>query len=254
MHSHLQDERLTPHLEPVLARAREAGVRLLHSTGTSEADWPRLRDLAERHPFIVPSFGLHPWFIHTRSANWMDALKRVLKSMPSGIGEIGLDGRMGDDRNAEREDIFRRQLELSYDMMLPVSVHCRDAWSSMLDIIYALPPHPVGLLIHAYSGPPDAIPKLVAHNVHFSFGGTLTRQKSGKARTLYELVPADRVHLESDAPDLPPDFDTPLHAADGKRMSEPSLIPQYAAYLPHQPEIAPAENTRRWLSAITGTI
>ena len=234
-HSHLQDPRLAPHLPQVLARARAAGVEILHVDATCEADWPAVRALADREPGVICSFGIHPWFIRGRRDRWLKDLREILASRPAGVGEIGLDARMGDDLDADREAVFRAQLELSYELALPASLHCRDAWPRMLEILLALPPHPAGLLIHAYSGPGDALPALAANNVHISFGGTLTRPKNARARENAAAVPAGHFLLESDAPDLPPtlpaDATAHLTGEDGKLLSEPGYIPQIGQLL-----------------------
>ena len=229
-HGHLQDPRLAAHLPQVFARAAAAGVGWIHVAATGEADWPAVAALADAHPdAVIVSFGVHPWFIRGRSARWLQTLREILASRPAGIGEIGLDARMGDDLDADREAVFRAQLELSYELALPASLHCRDAWEPMLKILLAAPPHPAGLLIHAYSGPADALPALAEKNVHVSFGGTLTRPKNARARENAARVPAGRFLLESDAPDLPPtlpDGVAPhLIGADGKLLSEPAYVP-----------------------------
>ena len=229
-HSHLQDPRLAAHLPQVFARARAAGVGWLHVDATCEADWPAVRALADAHPgLVVCSFGIHPWFIRGRSARWLRDLRELLASRPAGIGEIGLDGRLGDGLDADRETVFRAQFDLSYELVLPASLHCRDAWDPMLKILLAAPPHPAGLLIHAYSGPADALPALAAKNVHISFGGTLTRPKNARARENAARVPAGHFLLESDAPDLPPTLPegTAPHliGEDGKLLSEPAYVP-----------------------------
>ena len=229
-HSHLQDPRLAAHLPQVIARARAAGVGWLHVDATCEADWPAVRALADAQPGLVAcSFGIHPWFIRGRSARWLQDLREILASRPAGIGEIGLDARLDDGLDADREAVFRAQLDLSYELALPASLHCRDAWDPMLKILLAAPPHPAGLLIHAYSGPADALASLAAKNVYISFGGTLTRPKNARARENAARVPAGHFLLESDAPDLPPTlpegFSPHLIGEDGKLLSEPSYIP-----------------------------
>ncbi len=245
-HSHLQDPRLAPHLPHVLARARHAGIELLHVNATCEADWPTVRGLANANPgLVICSFGIHPWFIQDRSAHWLQALRDILATRPSGIGEIGLDARMGDDLDADRESIFLSQLDLSYELALPASLHCRDAWPRMLEILLALPPHPAGLLIHAYSGPPDALPALAAKNVHISFGGTLSRPQNSRARENAAQVQNGHFLIESDAPDLPPTLpnDVPPHLVgeNGKLLSEPSYIPFIGHILAHLRHTTPRE-------------
>ena len=251
-HSHLQDPRLAAHLPQVFARARAAGVGWLHVDATCEADWPAVAALADAHPGgVIASFGIHPWFLRNRSARWLQNLRAVLGSRPSGIGEIGLDARLEDGLDADREAVFRAQFELSYELALPASLHCRDAWEPMLKILLAAPPHPAGLLIHAYSGPPDALPALAEKNVHVSFGGTLTRPKNLRARENAARVPAGRFLLESDAPDLPPtlpdDADKHLVGEDGKLLSEPAYVPRVGRLLAElrgeTPEAIAAETT-----------
>lgn len=229
-HAHLQDPRLAPHLPQVFARAAAAGVARIHVDATCEADWPAVAALADAQPgATLVSFGVHPWFIRDRSARWLQNLRDVLAARPAGIGEIGLDARMGDSLDADREAVFRAQFELSHELALPASLHCRDAWEPMLKILLAAPPHPAGLLIHAYSGPPDALPALAEKNVHVSFGGTLTRPKNVRARENAARVPAGRFLLESDAPDLPPTLpagaEKHLVGEDGNLLSEPAYVP-----------------------------
>ena len=229
-HSHLQDPRLAAHLQGVFDRAFAAGVDCVHVAATSEADWPAVASLADAHPGrILCSFGIHPWFILNRGGQWLRDLRSLLASRPAGIGEIGLDGRMEDGLDADRETVFRAQLELSFELALPASLHCRDAWGKMLEILLALPPHPAGILVHAYSGPPDALPALAANNVHVSFGGTLTRPNNVRARENAASVPLDRFLLESDAPDLPPSpadgMKPHLIDENGKILSEPAYVP-----------------------------
>ena len=244
-HSHLQDPRLAAHLPQVFARARAAGVGLLHVDATCEADWPAVRALADAHPGAICSFGIHPWFIQGRSARWLQDLREILAARPSGIGEIGLDARMGDGLDADREAVFRAQLDLSYELALPASLHCRDAWEPMLKILLAAPPHPAGLLIHAYSGPADALAALAEKNVHISFGGTLTRPKNFRARENAARVPAGRFLLESDSPDLPPALpagaDMHLIGDDGKLLSEPAYVPYVGQLLAQARGTTPGE-------------
>ena len=229
-HAHLQDPRLAPHLPQVFARAAAAGVARIHVDATCEADWPAVAAIADAQPGArLVSFGLHPWFIRDRSARWLQNLRDVLAARPAGIGETALDARLEDGLDADREAVFRAQFELSHELALPASLHCRDAWEPMLKILLAAPPHPAGLLIHAYSGPPDALPALAEKSVHVSFGGTLTRPQNVRARENAARVPAGRVLLESDAPDLPPTLpagaEKHLVGEDGNLLSEPAYVP-----------------------------
>ena len=73
-HNHLQDERLAPHREAILAAVRREGVARMVVNGSSESDWPEVLALARDCPEVIPSFGYHPWHVKERSADWQSAL------------------------------------------------------------------------------------------------------------------------------------------------------------------------------------
>ena len=224
-HSHLHDSRLVPHLDAVLRRAREAGVAYIHTAATCEADWKATAALAERH---LPdglqlrfSYGLHPWYAAEASPGWGDRLKSLLLAHPrAGIGEAGLDGSLPGGITDVQWTAFRIQWELSVALRRPLSLHGRGAWPSLLDFLFAHPPHPTGVLLHAYGGSPDALPALAAHNISISLGGALMNPANRRARRIAAAAIPGHCLLETDAPDMPP---------PGVPFSEPSQIPSTAA-------------------------
>lgn len=225
----MQDPRLAPHLDGVLNRARAAGVGRIHVNATSERDWNAVAALADARPGVICSFGIHPWFLDGLEPGWDSRLRRQLDRRPAGIGEIGLDGKI-ETPMAEQIAVFRAQLDLSIELALPASLHCRGAWDELLPILLAGDPHPAGILLHAYSGPVDAIPELAGKNVYFSFGGTLTRPNARKTVENAKNMPQTRILLESDAPDMPPTLLDPQNAIldekTGKILSEPAFLPE----------------------------
>ena len=95
-HNHLQDERLAPHREAILAVLQKEGVAGMVVNGSCEEDWPEVLALARQHTQVIPSFGYHPWYVKERSAEWQQALLRHLEAVPSSVGEVGLDRWMKD--------------------------------------------------------------------------------------------------------------------------------------------------------------
>ena len=91
-HDHLQDGRFAGKQDDLVAAAVRAGVVRLVVNGTGEADWQDVADLARRHPQVIPSFGLHPWYLGRRTPDWCGTLARFVDTTPgSAVGEIGLD-------------------------------------------------------------------------------------------------------------------------------------------------------------------
>src|SRR5688572_9654744 len=112
-HNHLHDERLSNRIEEIVAELPGLGLQRCVVNGTCERDWPAVEALAKRFSWVIPAFGLHPWFAKERSGNWFDALRRVIDANPgASIGEIGLDRWMRDPDVADQEKVFLAQLEL----------------------------------------------------------------------------------------------------------------------------------------------
>src|SRR5690349_7823144 len=112
-HNHLHDTRLAPWREGLLRELPVLGVRCAVVNGTREDDWPAVAALAAGTSWVLPSFGLHPWYVVQRTAQWREALVAQLDAHPAaGVGEIGLDRWIeGYDWEAQRE-CFTAQLAL----------------------------------------------------------------------------------------------------------------------------------------------
>src|SRR6516162_8850075 len=166
-HSHLQDERLASHLDGILAAPACAGIVRMVVNGSCEEDWPAVLDLSRRDSRVLPSFGYHPWYVHERTPDWQRQFLRHLDAVPSGIGEIGLDKWILEKRRdcapmAEQEEIFVWQLRVAAEMDRPVSIHCLQAWGTLLDILRREPRPRRGFVLHSYGGPREMVGELAS--------------------------------------------------------------------------------------------
>ena len=231
-HCHLQDERLAADLDGVLARARAAGVVGMVCCGSMESDWPRVAELAGQHADIIPAFGLHPWRLRDRTGPWLPQLERLLAEHPgAGIGEIGLDHAITDRNDAEQEEVFLAQLQLARRIGRPVWIHSRRAWGRLPELLRGFGRHEPGLVLHSYSGPAELMEELAELNAYFSFSGTITRSNNRRGREAAARAPADRLLIETDAPDLPPVIRAPDGAAHVPELSEPAHLVHVATAL-----------------------
>lgn len=227
-HVHLQDPKFGEDLESVMGRVVEAGIAWLACNGTREEDWPRVLELSRRFPNIIPCFGLHPWYVGQRSADWRETLGRFLETPGSCLGEIGLDRWMEPRDETAQEEVFRVQLRLAKQLIRPASIHCLRAWGWLMEVLRQESPFTSGLLIHAYGGSAELITPLAEMGAYFSFAGNILEERKTKAREALRHVPLDRLLLESDAPDLlpPPAFRRPgLGASHQVERNEPAHLP-----------------------------
>lgn len=227
-HVHLQDETFIRDLDSVLDRARQAGVRRFICNGTRVSDWPRVAELAQNHPDIIPCFGLHPWFVNERDENWLEKLSSFLHNEKAGVGETGLDRWIKGYDESAQETCFRAQLKLARYYQKPAMVHVLRAWDWLMKILKDEKPPAAGLLLHGFGGPADLIEPLIDKNAYFSVAGNILRADKTRAHVAVRKIPADRLLIETDAPDMPPPIQyciQDVKTIDGKPRNEPANLP-----------------------------
>ncbi|HAH06799.1 MAG TPA: TatD family deoxyribonuclease [Elusimicrobia bacterium] len=197
-HLHLAEAAFADEAASVVRRAADAGVRFLVCNGTRPEDWPRVLDLAQKHPEVVACLGLHPWKAAEAPKDWLKTLGRMLKEAPSGVGEIGLDGAI-EGPEALQEECFRLQLRLARKRRLPAMVHCVQAWGRLITVLKEEGPLPAGFLLHAYGGSPEMVGPLAGLGACFSFSAVGLGAGREKSLASLKAVPLDRLLLESDS-------------------------------------------------------
>ncbi len=218
-HCHLQD--LKQYLPPTQALAHAANVDVTHAVccGEGEHDWQEIADLANQQNSLYPSFGLHPWFVMQRSSSWEKTLEKKLLQFPhAGVGEIGLDNQMPNIPMHIQKEVFCEQLNLAIAYKRPVSIHCRQAFGPLLDIIEKYTQGNLQGLIHAWSGSPQLIPRFERLGFYISFGGSITHPTHSRARQSAQAVSLNHLLIESDAPALP------LYGTPQPLFSEPANV------------------------------
>lgn len=238
-HNHLQSHRFGDQLENVIQRAAFVGVKQMAIKGCCENDWLQIITLINNHPTFHFSFGLHPWFLAQRTPQWQKTLKNLLTTYPqASIGEIGIDHAIENRNDAEQEQVFIEQLQIAEQFKRPVSIHCRQAWGRLIELLDQTGNPTHGMLIHCFGGSKEIAQELVKRGAYISFSASITRPNAKKAKEAIRSVPNDRILIETDAPDLLPhgmtaDFNEPAYlplvlkkAAELKGISEIELAKQ----------------------------
>jgi TatD DNase family protein len=234
-HNHLHDARLAPYRADIFAKLAALPLHRAVVNGTREADWPAVATLAREHPWVTPSFGLHPWYVADRSGEWLAQLRAQLDACPgAAIGEIGLDRWIAHHDPAEQHRVFTAQLALAAERNLPVTIHCLRAWGALWDIIREHPVPARGFLLHAYGGPAEMVPGFVKRGAYFSFNAYFLHERKTAQRAVFARIPADRLLVETDAPDMtpPPELNPhPLADPTGEPLNHPANLPLACAGL-----------------------
>jgi len=222
-HCHLQDERLQG-----LSWDLEGQVSVVN--GTREADWEAVAQLARAHPnHIIPSFGLHPWYVTEAQDGWKKDLEQYLAEFRNaGVGETGLDRWIENYDLPAQEQAFQWQMELAAKHNRVLSIHCLQAWGRMLEMLQSGPLPKRGFLLHSYGGSLEMVEPFAELGAYFSFPGYYLHERKHKQRDAFRAVPKERLLVETDAPDqlLPEPLDAyEMQHPDGKeRINHPGNL------------------------------
>ncbi len=243
-HCHLEMDVFDADRDAVLARAAAAGIDAMITIGASGplASNHAAVALAERHPQVFATVGIHP---HDASTADDDNLAVIaeLAGRPKvvAIGETGLDYYYDNSPREQQQEALRRFVAMARACRLPLVVHLRAADDDALRILHDEHANDVGGVIHCFSGDAHSARRFLDLGFALSFSGIVTFKTAGAVREAAAITPADRLLVETDAPFLAP---IPYRG----RRNEPALVAQTAACLAevrHEPLEAVAEHTRR---------
>ncbi len=189
---------------------------------TSTIDLEAVHRLCLQHSdSLHPLYGLHPTEL---SSDPMLQVEQIIDFAEHhapfmGIGEVGLDLYHDKSRQKEQVEVFLRQMRYAYDHSLPVSIHCRQAISLLIDILPQLNGHVPEGSLHCYDGSPEQAIYIHRHypQFYFGFGGSST-YKNSHVSEVATHIPLTTILTETDAPYL-----TPVPHR-GKR-NQPAYIP-----------------------------
>ena len=224
-HNHLQDARLRGRLE-VIAELEALPIAKAVVNGTRPEDWRLVYELARKYKWVIPSYGLHPWYVNQPCENWREQLELLLREQRAAVGEIGLDRWIENYDSARQEEAFIWQLQLATQLGRPVTIHCLKAFGRLLEILQS-EKVPAGFLLHSYGGPAEMVQPFAELGGYFSISGYFAHDRKQRQREVFKKVPLDRILVETDAPDmaLPVDRDRyKLADAEEKTINHPANI------------------------------
>lgn len=233
-HAHLDGKQFDSDREDVIARAREAGIRTIVAIGNGDGP-PELDAgvlLADKHPFVYATIGIHPHEARLASDHAYAEMERLARH-PKVIawGEIGLDYYYDHSPRDTQKQVFVRQMELAAAVKLPILIHCRpsdnseNAWDDCLQLMQEhWAPRGIGGVLHCFTGTWTQAKRALDMGFMVSFAGNLTFPKAQQIRDAALQVPLDRIFIETDCPYLAP---IPYR---GKR-NEPAYVKETARKL-----------------------
>jgi len=226
-HCHLIFENFEKDIEDVVLRFRSGGVKKLVHACCELTEIPKLKKISNQFEEIYYSVGLHP----LEAKKWEQDSKSLLRRSAQddkrvvAIGELGLDF-YKDENKSQQIDALIPQMELAYELELPVIIHCRNAANEMFEIcnnLFKKGKCPKGVL-HCWTGTPQEMKQFLNLGFYISFSGIVTFPKAYEIHECAKIVPNDKYLIETDAPFLAP---VPHR---GKR-NEPAFVENVANFM-----------------------
>lgn len=201
-HAHLDCEDYESDYREVLDEAFAGGVEAVIIPATNRAGFERIEKIAESDSRIFFASGIHP---HD-SADFTPECEQEIRTLAEhgkckAIGEIGLDYFYDFHPKDLQKDVFRRQVSMARELGLPMIIHNRLADDDILEILED--ENNLHGVMHCFSSTPKVAAKVLEHGMMLSFTGSVTFKKSNLAPVV-EMVPMDRIMLETDSPYMTP--------------------------------------------------
>lgn len=219
-HCHLDMAEYASDFDEVLSRAFSRNIERIVTIGIDLNSSKKAVDLAQKHQRISATIGIHPHEVDSISECDYVSLVELHEANSNhivGFGEIGLDYVKQHSSPENQRKHFARQLEVAFDLDLPVIIHNREADSDTLKILKQAKPMNNGGIMHCFSGDLEFAKKILDLGLILSIPGTVTFKNATTIQDVAKRVPLSSFVLETDGPFLSPQ---PFR---GKR-NEPALL------------------------------
>lgn len=203
-HCHIDETAFDTDREEVIARQRESGVEAMIVPGVNVASIETVMQVCRTHEgYCFPALGLHPEDVKD---DWQEQLAIVEQAIRANrnelvaIGEIGLDYYWDKTFKEEQQEVLRQQMVLAKELDLPVILHNRESTEDIVRIAKEVGGRGV---FHCFNGSRETAQQILEMGFYLGIGGVLTFKNSKLAEKL-DVVPLERILLETDAPYMAP--------------------------------------------------
>lgn len=236
-HCHLDAAEFGETQDTLVQEALAAGVSMIVLPSVEAGNFATVQRICAQHASCGPAFGIHPMYVDRATPSDLATLRKFIEyNQIIAIGEIGLDFFVENFDQEKQEYYFAAQLKLAQEFDLPVLLHIRKAQDTILKHLRRTPVR--GGIAHAFNGSPQQAEEFIKLGFKLGFGGAMTYPRATRLRGLAATLPLDSIVLETDAPDIPPEF------LPRGQPNRPSYLPRIAATLAELRNLPLAEIAR----------
>ena len=217
-HCHLDHEPLFNNINEILLRAKIVGLKKLLTISTSNQSFENILKIIEIDEIIYGTYGIHPHETKNNKVTKKVIIENIKKHPKIiGIGETGLDFYYNHSQKDEQINSFKKHIEASIEINLPIIVHSRNAELETFAILNEYRNQKPKILMHCFTGSYEFFKEMEKLNSYFSASGIITFDNSLDLQKTFSKIPNSKLLVETDSPFLAP---IPMR---GKK-NEPSFI------------------------------
>ena len=213
-HCHLDDEKFDEDRERLIEEIRKADITKFISAGYSIEGSKKGVELSNNYQYIYTTCGVSPNDIPQNEEKlWkdIDIIKELVKENVKNkkivaIGEIGLDYYWEKDieKRELQKQAFIKQIEIANEFDLPIVIHTREAVQDTIEILKKNIVNKKGVF-HCCPLNRELVKEALKLGFYISLAGPVTFKNSKNANEIIEMIPEDKMLIETDSPYLAPE-------------------------------------------------
>ncbi|GGI54644.1 TatD family hydrolase [Oxalicibacterium solurbis] len=227
-HCHINFPELSVRMPEILARMDENEVSHALCVSCDLPTFPDVLKLAEQHPNVYASVGVHPDYEDTPEPSVDELIRLAQHPRIVAIGETGLDYyRLQGDLEWQRER-FRTHIRASRATGKPLIIHTRAASEDTIRIMReegaGIADGGVAGVMHCFTESLEVAKAAMELGFYISFSGIVTFKSAKDLQAVAREVPLEKMLIETDSPYLAP---VPFRG----KMNEPALVRYVAEFI-----------------------
>lgn len=207
-HAHYQDEKFEEDRKEILEQIRESGIEKVTIAGYNIEASKQAASLAQEYDFIYATVGISPNDIPTTQDELDSQIQEIVKLSNQenvvAVGEIGLDYYWNQENKELQKQAFIKQIQIANEAKLPIVIHTREAVNDTIKIVKENTVIQKGIF-HCCPMNRELIKEALALGFYISFAGPITFKNASNAREVIQMVPIEKMLIETDSPYLSPE-------------------------------------------------
>ena len=210
-HAHYNDEKFEEDRENIISSSYEEGITKFICAGYDIVSSKKAIQIAQKYPYIYTICGISPNDVPNSSekeTKMLQKIKNLLKnakiSKIIAVGEIGLDYYWNKENKQIQKEMFQKQIELANQYQLPIVIHTREAVEDTIKMIKQNPVQKKGVF-HCCPMNRELIKEALKLDYYISLAGPITFKNAKNADEIIQMVPMERLLIETDSPYLSPE-------------------------------------------------